>query len=169
MLPRFPSACGITLERGRPQLFRVTKKFFDILGVVAQPVTDGMLLPWQVDGTCGTIFVMAHERAVAFDGQDMQIMQLLANFAAMAVRHQRQQRQLIAQAEASGAANLAHLLAHQINHPLQILTNQVYLASTGGPSEAKVLANDMAADLSRLSSVVSQILNLPTTKAKSVV
>lgn len=167
LLPRYPSACGVTLERGRPQLFRVTPKFFDILGVVAEPVTDGLLLPWQVDGTRGTIFVMAHDRAVAFDSHDMQIMQLLANFAAMAVRHQRQQRKLIEQAEAAGAADLAHRLAHQINNPLQILTNQVYLASTGGPGDAKVLANDMAADLSRLSTLVSRILNLSTAKWKN--
>jgi hypothetical protein len=26
-LPRYPSACGVTLERGRPQIFRVTKRF----------------------------------------------------------------------------------------------------------------------------------------------
>ena len=47
MLPRYPSACGICLERGRPQLFRVTQRFFDLMGVEAPTVTDGLLLPWR--------------------------------------------------------------------------------------------------------------------------
>ena len=65
-LPRYPSACGLTLERGRPQIFRVTQRFFDLMGVQAPTVTDGMLLPWQAEETRGTIWIMAHGRAEAF-------------------------------------------------------------------------------------------------------
>jgi hypothetical protein len=50
VLPRYPSACGICLERGKPQLFRVRQRFFDIMGIEAPLVTDGILLPWQVEG-----------------------------------------------------------------------------------------------------------------------
>ena len=46
-LPRSPSACGMCLERGRPQLFRVTQRFFDLMGIEAPTVTDGILLPWE--------------------------------------------------------------------------------------------------------------------------
>src|ERR1700677_4857775 len=86
ILPRYPSACGVCLELGRPQLFRVSQRFFEILGVVAPVVTDGLLLPWQVDGTRGTIFIMAHERDQAFDADDLRMMQMLADFAAMGFR-----------------------------------------------------------------------------------
>jgi hypothetical protein len=55
VLPRYPSACGVCLERGRPQNFRVGQPFFDIMGITAPLVTDGILLPWQVDETRGTI------------------------------------------------------------------------------------------------------------------
>jgi hypothetical protein len=48
-LPRYPSACGLTLERGRPQIFRVTQRFFDLMGVEAPTVTDGILLPWHAE------------------------------------------------------------------------------------------------------------------------
>jgi hypothetical protein len=48
-LPRFPSACGICLERGRPQRFRVFQRFFDLMDIDAAVVTDGILLPWLVD------------------------------------------------------------------------------------------------------------------------
>jgi len=51
ILPRHPSACGLTLERGHAQHFTVTKKFFDILGVEAPPVLDGLLLPWKTEDT----------------------------------------------------------------------------------------------------------------------
>ena len=131
ILPRYPSACGVCLERGRPQLFRVSKRFFEILGVEAPLVTDGLLLPWQVDGTRGTIFIMAHEREQAFDLDDVRMMQMLADFAAMGFRHQRQQKKLIEQERASAAAAMANQLAHQINNPLQSLTNVVYLAAQG--------------------------------------
>ena len=45
VLPRYPSACGLCLERGQAQHFRVGQRFFDILGVEAPLVTDGILLP----------------------------------------------------------------------------------------------------------------------------
>ena len=35
VLPQFPSACSACLHRKAPQLFRVEKEFFDILGVEA--------------------------------------------------------------------------------------------------------------------------------------
>ena len=162
ILPRYPSACGVCLELGRPQLFRVSRRFFEILGVEAPVVTDGLLLPWQVDGTRGTIFIMAHERDEAFDPDDLRMMQMLANFAAMGFRHQRQQKKLIEQERASAAAAMANQLAHQINNPLQSLTNVVYLAAHGeAGSDAKTLGHSLTADVERLSGLVNQLLVLP--------
>jgi signal transduction histidine kinase len=162
ILPRYPSACGVCLELGRPQLFRVSKRFFEILGVVAPVVTDGLLLPWQVEGSRGTIFIMAHERDQAFDADDLRMMQMLADFAAMGFRHQRQQEKLIEQERAAAAAAMANQLAHQINNPLQSLTNVVYLAAHGEScADAKALANSLAGDVERLSGLVNQLLVLP--------
>jgi len=166
-LPRYPSACGICLDRGRPQLFRVNKKFFDIMGIEAPPVTDGILLPWQVGETRGTIFVMAHGREEAFDSADAQIMQTLADFAAMAVRHIRQQRELMTQATAAAAASMANELAHQINNPLQGLTNVLYLAAEGeSGSDSRQLAREASEDLHRLSLLVKKLLALPAGSAR---
>src|ERR1700761_8300166 len=103
ILPRYPSACGLCLERGHAQHFTVTKKFFDILGVEAPLVTDGILLPWTTEDTRGTIFVMAHGRTEAFDETDARLMTMLADFAAMGYRQQKQHAKLIAQ-ERAGAA-----------------------------------------------------------------
>ncbi len=162
ILPRVPSACGVTLERGRPQLFRVTPKFFELMGVTAPTVTDGLLLPWEVDDVRGTIWIMAHERTEAFDEGDVRMMQVLANFAAMGMRQQRQQRTLMRQATAAAAAAMANELAHKINNPLQSLTNMIYLAGEGeSGKDAKALALEVEPDLARLSGLVKRLLDLP--------
>jgi hypothetical protein len=162
ILPRYPSACGICLERGKPQTFRVRQRFFDIMGIDAPLVTDGILLPWQVGETRGTIFIMAHGRTAAFDKDDGQMMRVLADFAAMAVRHQQQQQALLRQAKAAAAAEMASTLAHRINNPLQSLMNVAYLAAEGqSGQDAKTLGQDLSADLQRLSAVVAEALTLP--------
>ncbi|MEO6804113.1 MAG: GAF domain-containing protein, partial [Granulicella sp.] len=129
-----------------------SQRFFDLMGVDAPIVTDGILLPWQVDEVRGTIWIMAHERTEAFDAEDCRLMRLLADFAAMAVRNQRQQKKLMEQAKATAAAAMANELAHQINNPLQSLTNVVYLAAEGeSGGDAKMLAADLSGDVRRLS------------------
>ncbi len=159
VLPRYPSACGVCLERGKPQLFRVRQRFFDIMGIEAPLVTDGILLPWEVGETRGTIFIMAHGRTAAFDKDDGQMMRVLADFAAMAVRHQRQQHALLQQARAAAADAMASELAHRINNPLQSLMNVAYLAAEGrSDASAQTLGREMSSDLRRLSAVVNESL-----------
>ncbi len=167
MLPRYPSACGICLERGEPQRFRVNQKFFDILGVEAPLVTDGLLLPWQVGATRRTIFVMAHTRSDAFDMEDCRTMTMLADFAAMAVRQQRQQNEIVQQTRSSAGMEMAHELAHRINNPLQGLTNLIYLAANGADERgAQALAQELSPMLDRLSTLVTTLLALPISHAQ---
>jgi transcriptional regulator with GAF, ATPase, and Fis domain len=162
VLPRYPSACGVCLERGRPQLFRVGQRFFDLLGVTAPPITDGILLPWQADETRGTIFIMAHGRSEAFDQNDCRMMEVLADFAAMGVRQQGLQKRLTEQASAAAAAAMANDLAHKINNPLQSLTNVLYLAQKGPEGlGARALVEQASDDLKKLSSLVQELLALP--------
>ena len=166
-LPRSPSACTVCLERDSAQLFRVNQRFFDILGIVAAPVTDGILLPWHVPGRPGeemrgTIFIISHTRDEAFDSEDLHLMQILSNFAAMGIRHQRQQRELLTQASAAAAAAMANDLAHQINNPLQGLTNVLYLASQHqGVGDEHSLALKLEPEFSRLAVLVKTLLELP--------
>jgi transcriptional regulator with GAF, ATPase, and Fis domain len=167
MLPRYPSACGICLDRGEPQRFRVNQKFFDILGVAAPLVTDGLLLPWHVGSTRGTIFVMAHTRRNAFDMEDCRTMTMLSDFAAMAVRQQRQQTQIVQQTRSAAGMAMAHELAHRINNPLQGLTNLIYLAANGSDERgSQALAQDLSPMLDRLSTLVTTLLALPASNAQ---
>ena len=143
-------------------VFSVSQRFFEILGVEAPIVTDGVLLPWQVDGTRGTIFIMAHGRDEAFDAEDTRMMQMLADFAAMGFRQQRQQQRLIEQERLAAAAAMANNLAHKINNPLQSITNVLYLAASSRTNpEVKALATDLEENVSRLSGLVRELLSLP--------
>jgi hypothetical protein len=163
MLPRYPSACGLCLERGQPQHFRVTKRFFDILGVEAPIVADGLLLPWFEGDTQGTIFVMSHTQRIAFDSDDVLMMRTLADFAAMAMRNRRQNDQLVHQAELAAAAAMADRLAHKINNPLQSLTNLVFLSEEyPDAADSPALATAIKPDLERLTVLVRELLSVPT-------
>ena len=161
-LPKTPSACTICLERGSPQLFRVRERFFEILGIEAAVVTDGILLPWEVEGMRGTIFIISHSRAEAFDSEDLHLMQVLASFAAMGIRQQSQHAKLLTQARSTAAVAMANDLAHQINNPLQGLMNQLFLAKQhAGVGDERSLALKMEADFARLSALVKGLLELP--------
>ena len=157
ILPRNFSPCGTCLSRGAPQIFRVSKLYLDTIGVDAPPVTDGLLIPWHVDHTRGTLWIIAHHSFSLFDPQDYRVLQSLADFAAIAVRHQAQQLQLTQQA---AAAAMANQLAHRINNPLQSLTNTVFLAAQGG-TDAHVFARQAAEDIVKLSALVKELLHLP--------
>jgi hypothetical protein len=162
VLPRYPSACGICLERGRAQYFTVGQRFFDLLGISAPLVTDGILLPWEVDATRGTIFVMAHGRTEAFDQSDYRLMHVLANFAALGVRERKQRELLLEKARVNAAAAMANDLAHRINNPLQSLTNVLYLAAhRGHGDQARAWNLQALEELERLSRLVRQLLSLP--------
>ena len=162
ILPRYPSACGVCLERGGPQHFRVGPRFFEIMGITAPLVTDGILLPWQTEQARGTIFVMAHERTEAFDRDDARMMELLADFAATGIRQRREHQLLVKQAGAIAAASMANELAHQINNPLQSLVNLVFLAAQSKScAETKLFAQDLSEPLGQLSGLVAKLLRLP--------
>ncbi len=164
-LPRNPSACGLCLERGHAQHFTVSKKFFDILGVEAPLVTDGILLPWKTDDTRGTVFVMAHGRSEAFDQNDADLMTMLADFAAMGYKQQKQQARLISQERAAAAAQMANRLAHEINNPLQSMTNAAFLVEQGDSGlDPKALGRELSNDIQRLAGLVQQLLLLPVEK-----
>jgi signal transduction histidine kinase len=84
--PRFFSPCGTCLSTGRPQHYRVTQAYYDFLGVVADPITDGMLIPWTSDQNKGTIWAVSHGSYETFNSQDYKLLNALADFASIAVR-----------------------------------------------------------------------------------
>lgn len=130
--PRFFSPCGTCLSSGRAQLYRVTKPYYDFLGVTAEPITDGMLIPWVSEKMRGTIWAVSHRSRETFDSNDYELLDTLADFVSLAVRHQVQEQALRRLGEARACATMTNELAHKINSPLQSLTNTMYLAQQGG-------------------------------------
>jgi hypothetical protein len=158
-LPRYPSACGICLERGRPQLLRVSQRFFDIMGVEAPLVTDGILLPWHTDARRGTLWILAHGRTEAFDREDCRMMEMLADFAALAIRKQKQQEIAVQRAASDAAALVATDLARKINDSLQSIVDQIYIAAISeDSSDAKQLAESLVEPVAVLSEIVRRQL-----------
>jgi nitrogen-specific signal transduction histidine kinase len=112
---------------------------------------------------------MAHERTEAFDSDDSRLMELLADFSAMAIRQERQQEKLTKQAGAAAAAAMANELAHNINNPLQSLTNIMYLAAQNRVGlDARTLVLEMSSDFQRLTDLVKKLLALPADGSASV-
>jgi hypothetical protein len=157
--PRFFSPCGTCLDRGRAQLYRVTKPYYDFLGVVASPISDGLLIPWEADRIRGTIWAVSHNSEL----QDYELLRSLADFIGIILRQQAagERAKHVAKAEASAAR--AHTMAHQINNPLQSLTNTMFLASQNGPDSKKYLKQAMT-ELSALSERVRILLALKYTE-----
>lgn len=157
--PRFYSPCGTCLNAGRPQLYRVTKPYYDFLGVEADPITDGMLIPWVTDQFRGTIWAISHSSCEAFDAQDYEMLNSLAEFAAIALHRQAAEELARAQDRSQASAARAHELAHRINNPLQSLTNTMFLARQGGP-DAQTYLQQAADELNALSEQVRKLLSL---------
>jgi signal transduction histidine kinase len=84
--PRFFSPCGTCLSTGRPQHYRLTKPYYDFLGVVAEPITDGMLIPWSSDQSNGTIWAVSHGSRETFTPDDFKLLNMLADFVSISVR-----------------------------------------------------------------------------------
>jgi hypothetical protein len=86
--PRNYSPCGSCLDQGKPQLFRVMKPYYDFLGVTAEPILDGILIPWDSGNMRGTIWAVSHKSDSAFDVNDYATIQRLADLVSIALRHQ---------------------------------------------------------------------------------
>lgn len=157
--PRGLSPCGRCLDSGRPQLYRVTKPYYDFLGVSAEPIVDGLLIPWKNDVFQGTLWAVSHVSEEAFSMEDYELLSSLADFASIILRGQHQQKLLLQGERDRGVADMAHRLAHRINNPLQRLTNTLYLARQG--REDDELLASAEADLRKLSEQVAVLLRFP--------
>lgn len=157
--PRFFSPCGTCLDSGRAQLYRVTKPYYDFLGVTAEPIKDGILVPWMSEQVRGTIWAVSHRSYEAFDFEDYKLLDNLADFALIALRHEHQEKALRVLVGDNASAARANELAHQINNPLQSLTNTLYLAGRNGP-DTQVYVKQATQELKALSELVAKLLSL---------
>jgi signal transduction histidine kinase len=159
--PRFFSPCGRCLDSRRAQHYRVTQPYYEFLGVSADDITDGLLIPWINEHLRGTLWAVSHHSRTAFDMEDYRLLATLADFASMGLRHRHQEQLLRTHEKEVALAAKVNELAHQMNNPLQSLTNTLYLAQKGGDDSAQRLEQAMA-ELAKLSGTVSQFLSRNT-------
>jgi GAF domain len=157
--PRFYSPCGTCLNRNQPQHYRLAEPYYSYLGVVAEPIRDGILIPWISENTRGTLWAVSHRSPEAFVPGDYKLLNSLADFAAIAIRYNRQATELRARDQEYASAARAHELAHQINNPLQSLANLLFLAGDDGPG-TQVFVKQASQEVSTLSALVRDILSL---------
>ncbi|HWB33455.1 MAG TPA: hypothetical protein VG714_09795 [Acidobacteriaceae bacterium] len=162
--PRNFSPCGTTLDRDRPQLYRVTRPYYDFLGVEAEDISEGMLIPWVNEDLQGTLWAVSHHSRAAFCFNDYRLLHSLAEFAAVAVHHMRRQEQRRAEESHAASAAMANDLAHQINNPLQSLTNALYLAQQI-PHNTDYLSQ-ATLELEHITDLVRRILSLQSASAQ---
>ena len=157
--PRNYSPCGTTLDRNRPQLYSVTKPYYDFLGVEAEDISDGMLIPWVHGKTQGTLWAVSHGARAAFCPADYQLLHSLAEFASIAISHLQSQARRRRHEKRAASAAMANHLAHQINNPLQSLTNALYLAQQGGDDSVSYV-QQATVELEQVTNLVRRILSL---------
>ena len=79
--PRDHSPCGVTLDRGVPQLFIAPGRYFTYLADLEQPITEGLVIPFfHGDLAFGTIWIAAHDPNRQFDREDARLMSRLGAF-----------------------------------------------------------------------------------------
>lgn len=78
--PRFYSPCGTCIDRGVPQHYQVTHPYYNFLGVNAEPILDGILIPWRTANLQGTIWLVSHRSKDAFDRSDYEFLHTIASF-----------------------------------------------------------------------------------------
>jgi PAS domain S-box-containing protein len=101
--PRNYSPCGTCLDSGRPQLYRVTRPYYEFLGVTAEAITDGILIPWSNGSLKGTVWAVSHSSSEAFDFDDYEFLKSVADFSSIILRHQVRQ-DLLLEAESARAS-----------------------------------------------------------------
>ena len=89
-----------------------------------------------------------------------------------AIRGKRQslERKRIQVASRVAAAQLAHELAHQINNPLEALTNLIYIMKESAEEfgECAVMLEEADHQLSRIAQLVHNILTLDNVEARII-
>jgi hypothetical protein len=161
-LPRYPSACGVSLELGGPQHFRFEPEYFEILGIEAQPIADGITLPWYVDDLQGTLFILSHQRHEAFDLRDCQMMELLSDFAALAIRQRRHQDKFLKEAAHTSAKSMLGNDSSIAANPLQALIHVLYMTEGGVNTGSEHLFGFGSGDqMQPLSKLADKMLAIP--------
>ncbi len=84
--PAHFSPCGVCLERGAPQLYTYPARYFTYLNAPQPSVVEALVIPLIAgQHALGTIWIVSHDEERKFDGGDVRVMSVLADFTAAAL------------------------------------------------------------------------------------
>jgi hypothetical protein len=166
--PRNASPCGVTLDREAPQLFQFPETYYAYLKASPKPIHEGLLLPWHnEDGENGTLWIVSHNLAHRFDGEDVRILSGLSSFVLIGLRQQRDARAHTSKVVLEGKAELAHEFAHKVNNPLQAASNSLFLLEQNTAGATSEFAKSARQELERIADLVKQILSMESRQPPS--
>lgn len=84
--PRFYSPCGTCIDRGVPLHYQVTHPYYNFLGVTAEPISDGILIPWHSENIIGTLWAVSHRSEDVFDKSDYEFLRSIADLVSAKIR-----------------------------------------------------------------------------------
>ncbi len=150
--------CALVVNRGAAQLFHRPSRFYRGLYGLPAMIMEALLVPWEVDGkTVGAVWILAHTQHKKFDAEDLRLTQSMAAFTSLAIRIGEIEKSKRNMESYRSAAAVANQLAHELNNPLQALTNTLTLLDQ--ERNAKVL-RVARQQLERMITLVKTILEL---------
>jgi PAS domain S-box-containing protein len=88
--PLDASPCGVTLDRGAPQLFDRPARLFSRLGGIRPSIVEALVVPFSAgDLAVGTFWIASHDEATKFDADHARDMVGLAELTAVAFKAKR--------------------------------------------------------------------------------
>jgi GAF domain-containing protein len=84
--PRFYSPCGSCIDRGVALHYQVNHRYYNFLGVNAEPIRDGILIPLRCEDMLGTFWVVSHSTEDAFDRHDYEFLRSIADLVSRSIR-----------------------------------------------------------------------------------
>jgi len=93
--PRYDSPCGVTVDKGKTQLFSHPERYFSWMKASGIPIVEGLVIPLFQGNRrpFGSLWVMTHaEEARKFSSADAELLTRLGDHAAAAIQVSEQQR-----------------------------------------------------------------------------
>ena len=150
--------CALVISRGAPQLFHRPSKFYRGLYGLPAMIMEALVVPWEEDGKItGAIWLMTHRQGRKFTEEDVRLTRSLMTFSSLAMNMERKEKTKRELESYRSAAAVANQLAHELNNPLQALTNTLMLLDNERNAKVVRVARQQ---LDRIISIVKTILDL---------
>ncbi|MEO6777484.1 MAG: GAF domain-containing sensor histidine kinase [Kofleriaceae bacterium] len=157
-MPRQASPCGVCVDQDSPQLMHLADRIFPALS--AEPrFVEALLLPFHAHGRpIGTVWVVTHTSERQFDGEDLRIMSVLAQFAAAGWQLWRAAK--LAEEANRSKDDLFAIISHDLRGPLSAIAGWIEILRTEqlDPAKAAKALETIARNVRAESDLIEDLL-----------